>query len=124
MQLSKQERERLAQWVHSARDEAKITQEQAARLLGIAKNTWIRWESGEFRPDPLKLELLPYLARNVCTEPCYESRARKWDGQWMAGHLRTCRNCWLAINYLAIVAKACPHKRQRIFPEARTGARI
>lgn len=119
MPLSKEERTRLSQWVCRARDDVKITQEQAARLLSIAKNTWVRWESGEFRPDPLKLELLPYLARNACPEPCYESRAGKWDAQWMADHIRTCRDCWLAINYLAIVAKGCPHKRKRIFLEAR-----
>lgn len=110
MRLSKEERTRLSRLVYSARFTVNITQEQAARLLGIAKNTWVRWESGEFRPNPLKIELLPYLARNSCPEQCYGSRDRKWDGAWMADHIRTCRDCWLAISYLAVVAKRCTHR--------------
>jgi hypothetical protein len=114
MRVSNEERKQRSRWVKSSRDN--ITQEKAARLLAIAKNTWVRWESGEFQPDPLKLELLPYLVRNQCPQPCYDSRSRKWDGAWMADHFRTCRDCWLAINYLAVVAKRCPHKSK--FPWA------
>jgi DNA-binding XRE family transcriptional regulator len=116
MGVSSEERKRQASWVYHARQTCKrgnlpITQKEAARLLGIAKNTWVRWESGEFRPDTLKLELLPYLFRNECPQLCFAFRAERFDGARMAEHIRTCRDCWLAINYLAVVAKRCPHKR-------------
>jgi DNA-binding XRE family transcriptional regulator len=115
MRLSSKERDSRRGRVEAARGNCKrgnfgITQEEAARLLGIAKNTWVRWESGEFRPDELKLELLPYLSRNECPQPCSASRTEKFDGARMAEHIRTCRDCWLAINYLAVVAKRSPHK--------------
>ena len=97
------------------RGNVQISQEEAARLLGIAKNTWVRWESGEFSPDILMLELLPCLVRNECPQPCFDSRAHKLDCARMAEHIRTCRDCWLAINYLAVVAKRCPHKRMKFF---------
>jgi DNA-binding XRE family transcriptional regulator len=115
MSLSYEERKQRRRRVEAVRRNCKrgnseITQEEAARLLGIAKNTWVRWESGEFQPDELKLELLPYLVRNECPQPCFASRTQKLDGGWMAEHIRTCRDCWLSINYLAVVAKRCPHK--------------
>lgn len=115
MGLSREERIQRSRWVASVRHNCKrggrqVTQEEAARLLGIAKNTWVRWESGDFSPDPLKLELLPYLSRNACPQPCPDSRTQKIDGAWMAEHIRTCRDCWLSINYLAIIAKRCPHR--------------
>jgi DNA-binding XRE family transcriptional regulator len=117
MRLSHEERKLRGRLVETVREkcvrgDAKITQEEAARLLGVAKNTWVRWESGEFQPDGLKLELLPYLFRNECPQPCGASRAQKWDVGWMAEHIRICRDCWLAINYLATVAKGCPHKNK------------
>ena len=117
MRLSDEERKRRSNWVAGVRKDCGrgdigITQEEAARLLGIAKNTWVRWESGEFAPNGLMLELLPYLSRNECPQPCGVSRSQKWDGKWMAEHIRICRDCWLAINYLAIVAKGCPHKNR------------
>jgi transcriptional regulator with XRE-family HTH domain len=115
MRLSHEERKQQSRWLYAERANCKkgnssITQEEAARLLGIAKNTWVRWESGEFRPDALKVELLPYLFRNECPQPCSASRTEKFDGARMAEHIRICRDCWLAINYLAVVAKRCPHK--------------
>jgi len=115
IKLSYEERKQRGRWVRSVRQTCKrgnlpITQEEASRLLGIAKNTWVRWESGEFQPNALKLELLPYLCRNECPQPCSASRAERFDGARMAEHIRTCRDCWLAINYLAVVAKRCHHR--------------
>jgi len=115
MSLSHEERKRRGDLVEGVRKDCKqgnveITQEEAARLLGIAKNTWERWESGEFAPNGLMLELLPYLSRNECPQPCSFSSGKKRSGKWMAEHIRICRECWLVINYLAIVAKRCPHK--------------
>lgn len=117
MKLSHEERKRRGLLVESLRrtckrGDSQITQEDAARLLGIAKNTWVRWESGEFTPNGLMMELLPYLSRNECPQPCGASRGQKWDVGWMVEHIRICRDCWLAINYLAIVAKGCPHKNK------------
>lgn len=111
MPLSSDERKQQKNRVSVVRENCKITQEEAARLLGIAKNTWVRWESGEFRPDELKMILLPYLARNKCPLPCKASRTEQFDGARMAEHIRTCRDCWLAINYLAVVGKKSPHKK-------------
>ena len=110
MGLSGEDRKLQKNRVSVVRENCKISQEEAARLLGIAKNTWVRWESGEFRPDELKLKLRPYLARNKCPQPCLASRDEKFDGARMAEHIRTCHDCWLAINYLAVVGKKSPHK--------------
>lgn len=108
MGLSSEEREEQISRVKSIRRKRKITQEEAARLLGITKNTWIRWESGRFRADDLKLELLPYLARGKGPQPCSEYSRKTFNVDRMAGHIQTCRQCWLAANYLSMVRKNPP----------------
>ena len=108
MGLSSEEREQQSLRLETVRRNCKITQEEAARLLGIAKNTWVRWESGKFRADDLMLTLLPYLARDKGPQVCKGFREKRFGGMEMAGHIRTCRECCLAINYLAVVGKkAC-----------------
>jgi len=114
MGLSGEERERQSLRVRKVRQKCKITQEEAARLLGIAKNTWVRWESGAFCVDELMLELLPYLSRNKCPSLCFSFRRKTFDGTSMAEHIRTCRDCWLAIKYLSIVGKK-PHKKKSAY---------
>lgn len=47
------------------RSSLKLTQVQAARLIGVTANTWARWERGEVTPSStaIKLiEMLPVLA--------------------------------------------------------------
>lgn len=108
MGLSSEEREKQSLRVKSLRRKCKITQEEAARLLGITKNTWVRWESGRFRKDRLKLELLPYLARGKGPQPCSEYSRKNFNIDRMAEHIQTCRRCWLAANYLSMVRKNPP----------------
>lgn len=78
-----------------------ISQEEAARLLNIAKNTWIRWEHGEMRANDLSLHLLPFLARRECPAPCHEARTHKIDGIFLAPHVAVCKECWLMVQFLA-----------------------
>ena len=111
MGLSSEERERQSLRVRGVRKKCKITQEEAAHLLGIAKNTWVRWERGAFRVDELMLELLPYLSKNKCPSLCLGFRRKHFDGTSMAEHIRTCHDCWLAIQYLSVVGKKPPKKK-------------
>ena len=30
-----------------------LTQEEASELVGVARNTWARWEAGDMEPHPL-----------------------------------------------------------------------
>ena len=85
----------------SLRGKLGISQEEAARLLNVAKNTWIRWEHGESSANKLSLQLLPFLVRRECPAPCYEARARKIDGVFLAQHVAACKDCWLMAQYLA-----------------------
>ena len=86
----------------SLRTSLKLSQQKAAELLNISKNTWIRWEYGQCKYDWRALELLPILARNAAPEPCYESRARKYDPEWLARHLPNCDECLRTVKFLAI----------------------
>jgi transcriptional regulator with XRE-family HTH domain len=95
-----------AEEVRLLRKNLKITQERAARLLGISNNTWIRWERGEFECDQEAVDLLRNLAQNLCPEPCYDSRsAKKIDWPDFARHLRACNECKRMIQYFAMLAK-------------------
>ena len=111
MGLSSEERERQSLRVREVRKKCKITQEEAAHLLGIAKNTWVRWECGAFRVDELMLELLPYLSKNKRPSLCSGFRRKTFDNALMADHIRTCHDCWLAIKYLSTVSKKPPKKK-------------
>lgn len=86
----------------SLRTSLNLSQRKAAELLNVSKNTWIRWEYGQCKYDCMALELLPILARNAAPEPCYESRARKYDPEWLARHLPNCDECRRTVKFLAI----------------------
>lgn len=87
----------------SLRTRLNLSQRKAAKLLNVSKNTWIRWEYGQCEHDQMALALLPILARNAVPEPCYEARARKkYDPEWLAGHLPNCSECRLTVKFLAI----------------------
>lgn len=83
------------------RRENNLSQEAAARLLYISKNTWIRWEQGETEADGLSLQLLPFLARQECPAPCRAARANNISGIYLAQHVVSCSECWLMAQYLA-----------------------
>jgi hypothetical protein len=85
------------------RSELSITQEEAARLLNVSKNTWIRWEKGISRPKelPMLLEFLWYRHREACPPPCNNARAQKIDGEFLAQHVASCKPCWLMVQFLA-----------------------
>jgi DNA-binding XRE family transcriptional regulator len=86
------------------RDELKLTQERAARLLGISKNTWIRWERGEFKYDEEEVvSMLRMLAKQCRPEACSEYRNpwKKWDWVLFDHHVRGCKDCQAVVKYLA-----------------------
>lgn len=87
------------------RKELGITQVKAAKLLNISKNTWIRWEHGECKPDVLALQLLPLLARESVPEPCENSRRKAFNPYYLAQHIELCSRCRLAVKYVTIVGK-------------------
>ena len=111
MRMSEWKRKQLRERAAEIRKEYNLSQDAAARLLGISKNTWVRWETGKFAPDETLLELLPCFVRNKCPSPCSSSRAEGFDEARMAEHIQHCRVCWLAINYLAVVARKAPPPR-------------
>jgi DNA-binding XRE family transcriptional regulator len=111
MRMSVGKSARLREQAKETREKWNLSQEKAARLLGIAKNTWVRWETEKFTSDETLLELLPYLARDKCPSPCSSSLAKGFDVASLARHLQDCRVCWLAINYLAVIARKAPPPR-------------
>ena len=82
-----------------------LSQQQAAKLLNISKNTWIRWEHNQCISDKLALELLPILARKSVPLPCYDSRARRYDPEWLAKHIQGCPDCRLSVKYVFTVGQ-------------------
>jgi transcriptional regulator with XRE-family HTH domain len=89
----------------SLRRDLKLTQEQCANLLNVSKNTWIRWEHGQCQCDRMALELLPILARKSVPAPCQESRAKRYDPEWLAEHIGSCWECRLTVKYVVIVGR-------------------
>jgi DNA-binding XRE family transcriptional regulator len=89
------------------RSKLKITQEEAARLLGVSNNTWIRWERGQFRYDEEAVGLLDNLVRNACPQPCYDARQKKTiDWAYLAQHVRSCSECKRTIQFLYLLSKS------------------
>jgi transcriptional regulator with XRE-family HTH domain len=43
----------FAVWLKVEREARGWTQAEAAAAVGVAANTWARWERGEFEPPPL-----------------------------------------------------------------------
>jgi transcriptional regulator with XRE-family HTH domain len=88
-----------------------ISQEKAARLLGISKNTWIRWEKGQFRSkdDATKNEAVGMLVLlNKMERPplCYEMNSRaRWNWDVFERHVHTCKECQQLVKYLAALIK-------------------
>jgi len=82
-----------------------LSQRQAAKLLNISKNTWIRWEHNQCMSDKLALELLPVLARKPVPDPCYNSRKAKYDPEYLAQHIGDCPHCRLSVKYIVIVGQ-------------------
>lgn len=83
------------------RSKLKLTQEGAARLLGVSNNTWRRWERGEFQCDEEAVALLANLVRKACPDPCYDARQKKViDWEYLAGHVRMCNECKRTIQFL------------------------
>jgi transcriptional regulator with XRE-family HTH domain len=89
------------------RSNLKITQEQAARLLRVSNNTWIRWERGDFNCDEEAVSLLENLARNSCPQPCYDARQKKRiDWVYLSEHIRACTECQRTIHFLYLQTKS------------------
>ena len=78
-----------------------LTQMEAARLLNVSKNTWIRWEQGKCRYDELALRLLRKLARHECPTPCTEAMKQQITEDFLSKHVPSCERCWLMIQYLS-----------------------
>jgi transcriptional regulator with XRE-family HTH domain len=89
------------------RSELNLTQEEAARLLNVSKNTWIRWEKGTSHPKelPLWLDFLWYLKRGGYPPPCREAKENKISGPFLVQHVAACKDCWLMVQFLAKTTK-------------------
>jgi DNA-binding XRE family transcriptional regulator len=80
----------------------KLTQKQAAELLSISKNTWIRWECGEFKYDEEKVAMLEKLTKQWRPPACWDfQNPKKWDWDVFDAHVRKCKNCQAVVKYLA-----------------------
>ena len=95
----------LAKRLPGIRRNLRLTQRQAAKLLNISKNTWIRWERGQCAPDRLALELLPVLAQKAVPKPCHVSRAKGFAPEWLAQHIHGCPDCRLSVKYVVTVGQ-------------------
>ncbi len=78
-----------------------LTQIEAARLLNVSKNTWIRWEYGKCRYDELALRLLRRLALQECPAPCEKAKKQQISADFLCKHVPSCKQCWLMVQYLS-----------------------
>jgi DNA-binding XRE family transcriptional regulator len=78
-----------------------LTQKEAARLLNVSKNTWIRWERGKCRYDELALKLLRRLALDECPTPCAKASKQQIDSDFLSKHVPSCKQCWLMVQFLS-----------------------
>ncbi len=78
---------------------------EAARILGISKNTWIRWEQG--KPfDKAAVDFLERLVERRTPEPCTTMKNPKsMDWEEFDTHIRFCEKCQLLVRYLGAVVK-------------------
>jgi DNA-binding transcriptional regulator YiaG len=90
----------------SLRKELKLTQGKAAELLNISKNTWIRWEKGQCKPDELALEMLTYFVKDFPPIPCsFMESLDPFDRLVGADHIQYCKQCRLVVKYMVIKGK-------------------
>jgi DNA-binding XRE family transcriptional regulator len=95
----------------SLRKELRLTQLEAARLLNVSKNTWIRWEKKQCKPDDLALDLLPFRAKSRSSplpsppEPCKDMLYDPFDPGVIAYHIKRCKACRLAVKWIIVESK-------------------
>ena len=90
------------------REKLGLSQEAAARLLNVSLKSVYRWENGKFEAsagNDAILELLPILAQRKVPQACKDSRKHGFDTAFLAGHVRDCAECRLAILYLYTVSR-------------------
>jgi len=85
-----------------------LSQTKAAEILGVSKNTWVRWEQGKTKSDAARIDLLYKLAKEKRPEPCEMIKA---DGKFNWGHFeihirgterrKGCPKCQELVAYLA-----------------------
>lgn len=91
-----------------------ISQKEAANLLGISKNTWIRWEQGKTRFDKSKLDLLWKLAEKKRPSPCdYMKNPKEFAWESFEWHVEKCDDCHRLVTYLAAVRNRDDKKRNK-----------
>lgn len=42
----------IARWIRAHRKEEGLSQEAAAKRIGVTRLTWLRWEGGAYCPEP------------------------------------------------------------------------
>ena len=94
----------------SLRQKLGMTQSKIAGLLGISKNTWIRWEKGKCKPDGEALEVLSYYAKHHSfPTPCgYFNREFPSSPAEIAHHIRYCKRCRLSVRWITILQRRKP----------------
>ncbi len=91
----------------SLRQKLGLTQSKIAGLMGISKNTWIRWEKGRCKPDGEVLEVLSYFAKHHSfPTPCgwFMNEFSRSPG-WISRHMRYCKRCRLSVKWLTILQR-------------------
>ena len=91
----------------SLRQKLGMTQNKIAGLLGISKNTWIRWEKGKCKPDGEALEVLSYFAKHHSfPTPCgWFMAGLSTSPDWISRHIRACKRCRLTVKLITILQK-------------------
>lgn len=80
-----------------------ISQERAARLLGVAFSTFNQWANGHITPNAETLRAiatLEVLHREECPSWCKDGAKLVEDVGALRKHTRTCERCLTAIEYL------------------------
>ena len=94
--------------ITAIRKKCSLTQARAASLIGVAQNTWARWEQGIFKPNTVDEDLIgavPSIVKHGYPPPC-----RKYPKQWdkIVPHSRGCHKCRRLLFWLARMSEEKP----------------
>ena len=87
------------------REELGLSQEKAARLLGVTLQTAYRWDNGKTGTPPEMILLLPMMVANKAPSWCKVAEKEGLSPAFLAGHIHGCDDCRVALAYINMKLK-------------------
>jgi DNA-binding XRE family transcriptional regulator len=79
-----------------------LSQERAARLLGVTLQTAYRWDNGKTDAPAEMMVLLPMMVANKAPSWCKVAEKEGLSPAFLAGHIPGCDECKLSLAYLNV----------------------